>query len=75
MRNDRRILEEIVAAAMVRMEVGVHDHVDVAGSEPNEGQTGEERVLGAHDWRHHLHQCAPALFAMIDDRRVAPGIE
>jgi hypothetical protein len=49
------------------MEVGVHDHVDVVGPEPEAGEIGEQSVLGAHDRRHDLHQRTPARLAMLDD--------
>jgi hypothetical protein len=60
---------------MVGMEVGVHDQVDIVGSEPDARKTGKKRVLGAHDRRHNFHQRAPTRLAMFDDRRVAPSIE
>ena len=75
MHHDGRLLEELVAAAVIGVEVRIDDDVDVVGVDADAGQIWQKRVLRAHHRRHHLHQRAPAFLAVLDDGRMAAGVE
>jgi hypothetical protein len=75
MSHDRRLAKELVAAAMVRMEMGVHDHVDVVRREADAGQTGQQRFTRRHDRLYHPRQRAPARLRIVHHIGMAAGIE
>src|SRR5258706_16042747 len=52
MHQDGRLLEKLVAAAMIGMKVRVDDDVDIVRIDTDTRQTRQQRVLRAHHWRH-----------------------
>ena len=75
MDDERRALEEGIAAAMVGMQMRAHHHVDIVACQTDAAERSDDIVAGLHDRRHQLGEAAPARLRLLGDRRVAAGIE
>src|SRR3984893_13343813 len=75
MRQDRRLLEELIAAAVIRVEMRIDDDIDIVRLDADTRKAWQKGILRAHDRRHALHQRSPSFFAMLDDGGMTPGVE
>ena len=76
--DHRRLAEEGVAAAMVRMEMRADDEVDIVGSRPTAGRLVEHVVAGrrssaSSSWRGR--PSAPPRSPALGDRGMTAGVE
>src|SRR6185437_6018492 len=74
-RDDRRLLEELVTAAVVGVQMRVHDYVDIIRVQSDAGETRQQCLVRTHDRLHCPCESTPALFGVIDDRGMTAGIE
>ena len=73
--QEGRLAEECIATAVVGMQVGVDDHVDVVGLQSQFGKSGQHVLAGLHDRNHELGQPAPPALRILRHCRMAAGVE
>ena len=56
MHHDGCLLEERIAATVVRMEIRIHDDIDIVRVDADACETWQKGVLRAHQRRHDFHQ-------------------
>jgi len=73
--EDRGLAEELVAAAMVGVEMRIDDDIDIVGLQPDTGEARQQGLVRAHERLHDLRERSPALLGMIDHGGMTAGVE
>ncbi|MCR6737023.1 MAG: hypothetical protein NVV83_24330 [Afipia sp.] len=75
MHDDGRFPEELVAAAMIGVEMRADHHIDIVRAEADGLEAGQDVFAGRHDRCHVLRKAAPAPFRIFRNGGMAAGVE
>lgn len=73
--EDRCLLEEAVAAAMIGVQVRADHHVDIVGAKANRLHARQHMIVGRHDRLHIFGKRAEPPFGIGRDIGMASGVE